>query len=531
MRKHVIITILLLIATALITTIYFKNLSPPGTRTGKILSTIPNNAALIFEYNNEKGFYEIFNNNKVLPAIIGQRQMDELDILRKILLLNPLLEPFFSGQNIFVSFHPSKARGVELLLTASATNNFEPAALEELAKQSNSGLVATPLLIAGKQGYTLYIGALKKRFYIINTQQNIFSGSFSKELIGESSAFKSQRDKEDFVLLPQQQNINSLANLYVNYNQLSALLQQIFQNKSTDIFKSFSFLPALAALSLNYKNDALMFNGLSYIQTNKLPGYLNLFTGQKPVTNRLKEIFPSTTAYCMSFAVSDPLKFEDDLSKWHIKTGLETEKGRLFKKIKAETGISLKAEFRTLLANEFAVVTTRYHEKIAIIAVKDGSKLRPFMMNVSKAVNDNMGEFNYDKLPFFLLGDEFSFFKHPFYLIADNYLILANSARELTSYYDAYINRKFLSKTGPYNEFNELLSDRCNVSFFINFKNAGPILKNDVKASESEAIDNNEPGWKNFYAASYQLTAADNNFYTNLCMRLNTDTLQLNRSK
>jgi hypothetical protein len=39
--------------------------------------------------------------------------------------------------------------------------------------------------------------------------------------------------------------------------------------------------------------------------------------------------------------------------------------------------VFLKPEFAHLLGNEFAVVTTRYQEKYAIVAVKDGSKLLP----------------------------------------------------------------------------------------------------------------------------------------------------------
>jgi hypothetical protein len=34
-------------------------------------------------------------------------------------------------------------------------------------------------------------------------------------------------------------------------------------------------------------------------------------------------------------------------------------------------------------------------------------------------------------------------------------------------------------------------------------------------------FENNEQGWKNFYAASCQLIAADKNFYTSFCMNFN----------
>jgi len=524
MKKQIIITLILLIATAFITVVYFKNLNPPGTRTSRVMNVIPDNATLVFEFNNDKSFYDIFTGNKLLSAVIGKQEIGELDTLRRQLLLNPVLEQYFTGQNTFISIHPSKINTFDLMITISATNSFEPSIIEQSAKQPNSGLLVTPLRVSGRQGYNIYISALKKRFYMISNAENIFSGSFSKELIAQSSVYKNDKTKPPFVLLSEQQNANSLANLYINYSQLTPLFDQLFKNKNTDIFKSFRLLPGLATLSLNYKTDALMFNGLTTIQQNEATSYLSLFTAQQPVANHLKDIFPSTTAYSTNFAVSDPIKFSTDLAKWYSLAGLNNEKLQLFKKVKAETGTNLQSDFNNLLSNEFAIVTTRYFEKFAIISVKDGSRLKLFLMNISSMTDENKGQLNYNKLPFFLLGDAFSVFRRPYYLIIDNYLILANSMNELNSYYDSYINRKFLSKNDQYNQFDNLLAARSNVTFFFNFKNAEPLLKRDLNPDIYDAFQANEPGWGNFYAASWQFTTADKNFYTNFCMRLNTDT-------
>jgi len=524
MKRQIIITIILLIATAFVTVVYFKNLSTPGMRTSNIMRTIPPTASLIFEFNNDKSFYDIFNNNKLFTAIIGEQKLNELDVLRKQLLLSPLLEKYFTGQNIFLSFHTSKTNDIDLLLTMSSSSGFEPDVFEQLSKQPGSGLLVTPLKSGGKQGYNIYVNALKKRFYIISNLDNVFSGSFSKELADESANYKISKEKQAFVLLSEQQNENSLASVYINYSQLSPLFNQLFANNSTDIFKSFRLLPALAALSLNYRSDALMFNGSTTIQTNQAVSYLNLFSYQQPVINHLKDIFPSTTAYSINFSVSDPLKFGADLAQWHVKAGLKAEKDALFDKIKAETGTGIKKEFTNLLGNEFALITTRYFEKFAIISVKDGSKLNSLLSGISVMSSENSGRLNYSKLPYFLLGDAFSVLKQPYFMIIDNYLILANSMGELKSYSDIYINRKFLSKNDQYNQFDNLLAGRSNVAFFFHFKNSQPVLKRDFYPGIYDTFEGNETGWKNFYAASFQFTAADKNFYTNFCMRLNTDT-------
>ncbi|WP_461453186.1 hypothetical protein [Mucilaginibacter sp.] len=527
MKRQIIATIFLLIATAAITVVYFKNLNLPGSNTSRVMAAIPDDAALIFQFTNEKSFYDIFNGNTLLQSAVGVDNVTDLDTVRSQLINNPLIAKYLSGQSLFVSLHPLKDKGVDLLLTLSAAKGFDAALVDQIASQKNSGLIITPLHINGVKGYGIYFNSIKKRFYVIDKGEGVYSASFSQELAQRSAQFKFMGDKHGFVLLSEQQNHNSLANLYLNYGQLTPLFDKLFAN-NTDIFRSFKMLSAKAVLSLNYKDDAFMFTGVSTLEKNNIT-YLNLFTGQQPVFNHLKDIFPSTTAYSTNFSVSDPSKFSSDLYQYHIKAGIKQEQDQLFDKIKSEAGINLRTEFNNLLGNEFAIITTRYEEKYAIISVKDGSKLLPFMLNISNMVTDHIGQFKYNKLPFFLLGDAFGVLKKPYFMILDNYLILATSQKELTSYSDTYLNRKFLSKIDQYNQFYDLLSERSNVAFFINFKNSQSILKKDMLPDMYDSYQRNNPGWKNFYGASFQLSSAENNFYTNFCMRLNNvDTAAVN---
>ena len=143
------------------------------------------------------------------------------------------------------------------------------------------------------------------------------------------------------------------------------------------------------------------------------------------------------------------------------------------------------------------------------------------MYNLCTVNNDETGRFNYEKLPYFLLGDAFNFFKKPYFMILDNYLVLANSSNELLSYRDSYFNHKFLNKTDGYAAFDNLLAEKSNITYFIHFKNIAPLLKNDLNQHFYDIFENTEPGLNNFYGASYQFTAANNSFYTNFCMKLN----------
>lgn len=525
MKRLVIATIILLIATVMVTVVYFKNLGGVSQQTTQALRTIPNDASLILEFNNEKSLYDIFTGNKLFMNLIGEDKMTELIALKKGILQNPVIEPHLSGQNLYISMHPQKGDDIDFLITISIPRGFEPALFDELSKQKKNGLVLNTFNIGEKQGYVIYLSDIKRRFYLINKDDQTLSGSFSRTLIEECSKYDYQKGKQAFVLLSDRQSSNSLANLYINYNALSPLFLQVFASKNPDLLRSFRQLPAFAALSLNYKTDALMFNGLTKIQGSADSSYLGLFSYQQPIDIHLKEVFPSTTAYGTSFAVSDPEKFESDLNDWQLKSNFKEERSALINKVKSGTGIALKKEFTKLLGNEFAEVTTRFHERIAIIQVKDGSKVRTLLSNISQMGDNNTGLFNYEKIPQLLLGDAFSVFKRPYFKVFDNYLVLANSMLEMKSYDDSYNNRKFLNKTDGYSQFDKLLSERSNVSFFIQFKNAQQVFKEDMKPAFYEAFQNISPGWKNYYAAAWQLSSSDKNYYTNFCMQLSTDTL------
>jgi hypothetical protein len=168
MKRLIFTTIILLIATVLVTVVYFKNLHSTTQQTSDILRTIPNNASLIFEFNNEKGFYDIFNNNELFTNLIGEDKMDELRILKKKILLNPLIQPYLDGQNLYISMHPQKGNNIDFLVTIAAGKGFDISLLDKLAKQKKNGVVLNTFSVGEQQVYVIYVNDLKRRFYVMS---------------------------------------------------------------------------------------------------------------------------------------------------------------------------------------------------------------------------------------------------------------------------------------------------------------------------------------------------------------------------
>ncbi|MHB8207064.1 MAG: hypothetical protein ACYDDY_06685, partial [Mucilaginibacter sp.] len=97
MKKQIIITMILLIATAAITVVYFKNLNPLGSNTSRVMAAIPDDASVIFQFTNEKSFYDIFNGNTLLVSVTGKDKIADIDTVRDVLLGNPIITKYFKG--------------------------------------------------------------------------------------------------------------------------------------------------------------------------------------------------------------------------------------------------------------------------------------------------------------------------------------------------------------------------------------------------------------------------------------------------
>ena len=77
MKKQIIITVILLIATIAVTVYYFANLNPPGFQNNQVVQAIPENAPFIIEFNNEKSFYDVFKDNNLFSVLAGKQTLAE----------------------------------------------------------------------------------------------------------------------------------------------------------------------------------------------------------------------------------------------------------------------------------------------------------------------------------------------------------------------------------------------------------------------------------------------------------------------
>lgn len=517
MRRIILISIFLFIATVSITSFYFSKIKLPGQNTTNVIDQIPNDAALVFEFKNDAEFYDLFKENTLLTSFIGQKKAEELKYLHHHLIKEPALKAAFNNRSIFISLHPGITSGSLDMLMLIKADDVKDLQQTLNALTANSDAAFEVETIGNKTIQAITFPALKEAFYL-TYNAGVMAGSFSKALLLEFLDERKENKVSNLTKLSDQQNKNSIANLYVNYKQFPVLFKQLFRYQNNDFFKFLGSFPASAALSLNYKSDALLFNGYTQMDTVSTT-YLHLFLKQQPIKNTIKNIYPINTALAISFAFSQPKDFWKALDNWQKHSYQKPKAQALFNQIRKETGVSIQTIFSKQLGNEFAVITTSEDEKVALIEVKNGSELEPYLRNISTDPDSGRSRLKYQNLPYYLLGEPFLHFKQPYFVLIDNYLLLSNSQTGINRYLENYHHQYFLNQDQQYYNFDALLAEQSNVAFFIHLPNSYPILKNLLQPEFAKTFNQKNASWKGYYAAALQFTASDNKFYTNFYLQ------------
>jgi hypothetical protein len=106
MNKVILSTVILTVAVFAVAYLYFSNISAGSRNNDHALSVIPQDAAIIFEFKNDKSIYDIFKDYTVFDAVIGEQKQAELKALKSILLSSVQLFEEAQGKSIYLSFHP-----------------------------------------------------------------------------------------------------------------------------------------------------------------------------------------------------------------------------------------------------------------------------------------------------------------------------------------------------------------------------------------------------------------------------------------
>ena len=514
MKKIIFIISVLLLTIIAVTWLYFKNLSTSENSSENVFKVIPADASLIFEYKNENSFYDIFKDFSLFEDVLGKNQIAQLTVLKRFFVDDANFSKRLSGTNLFFSIHKTNKNETEVLIVA-------------------------PFII--KQNTEEFIGKIKSKYKIISdndTQQPIYQlafsnqsqfyfmlhqslliGSFNKDLVSHSkNQITAGKDSAEFKIdFKSPRNKNSIANLYINFSKLPALLNNFTDKKNPEETFGLKNIEAFASLNINYKSDAFMFSGITTVNTKAI-NYFNLFLDQQPGNNSLKDILVDDAASYNFFYVSNWNKFKNGLNLL-FEQRKETQKMKAqLKNIDLRHSIHIEKELMPILGNEFGVMELASGDKIGLLKTKNTNRLSFLLSTISTENDEEIRHFDDSNLLYYYLGDPFKYFARPYYAIIENHLVVANNVSALRRFLADYRNQKFLDRTDNNINFQQYLSNEGNVFYFIHNSNAKGIIKSFLSQPAFNNFKSDDFDWKNVYGLSIQFSANKDKFFTNFYM-------------
>jgi hypothetical protein len=514
MKTIIGITAALLITVLSVAYLYFSNLNVTNRSNNQILSEIPSDASVVLQHQNDQSLYDIFEDYTIFDTIAGPQKKEDIHWLSNFILSNAALKPAISGQKVFLSFHPSETESVHFLWSMHLKESIK----EENIRKINASDTSNQILAFQENGQNVFLiknKTLNRSFYFA-IDKGIARGSFNKDILFRSLDKNSEKIDPEFIKIINEgvrKDENALVNLFINYKK-PGFLKPFFRNNLSGNFEILQSFSGFSSLSLNFKSDDLLFNGLTNI-LDKRNNYTRLFLKQTPVKNTIKRILPYNTSNSLVYGLSSYTTFHNELSSlFQERKELDTLIKQM-DKITSETGINPDRDIKKLWGNELSTIQLSTYENLSIIKVTNGTQLQFFLEPLSSSYSETIRKINFESLFYNYWGDPLKKYAKPFYIITDNLLILSNSPGTLQRYLKDYNSERFLLKTEAFTQFDQLVGDQSNISFILHFNNSTSILKNLLKRNYADNFGNNKHGINDLYAFSYQLASNKDHFFTN----------------
>jgi len=278
------------------------------------------------------------------------------------------------------------------------------------------------------------------------------------------------------------------ANLYINYEKLPDLFYPFVRESHWDQLASLANLASWGELDLDIKQDAIVFNGMTFAEDSPSQ-FLSTLEGQSPVRMQLHEVLPAGIGHFLHLGIADRSQFREQFLSYMKELGHGQAYEIEAQRIEELYGFNPLDDLSRIVADEMAWFsiegeTQSKEEEVLIIETRSRSETVEFVMRwVEQYLQlhsfdmrslrqvyrlDNQTRFNIYSLPdpfFEDLEPGLLFNKH--FAVFENYLIFGPSVEVLSRViYQNVLHKTFV--TDPvYREISEYFSHRSNLTFFM----------------------------------------------------------------
>lgn len=513
MKTTVILTSVLFLAVIVASIFYFRDLNQDRQSEQRPFTHIPQDAVFLVSFQNDETAANIFAGYDLFKAMLGDTHFGYLKYIHQNLLLNESFSPIAYDQEIVLSFHPEKTR-IDYLMVLPTSENITTALLFDRIAAIDTSF-ALSWADSTQQLIRLQLPDVQLPLFV-GQKKGVILASFAHDLtvraLDENGRKFTEQAIEQF---RSEKRKNTPMTLYINHSRLTDLATTLMQAQPGDFIRLVTQTLGQSALQMNFNSNALMFSGNSTLDTSS--NYLALYSQQQPVTQDLKNVIPANTATYISFGISDfPQLHQGVLS-------LLTDRGELnqmqeqHRLIRERSKVSIQDDLLPEWGDEFAVLELANRETLGIVKIKDSLAFTKAIERISTPYPERMHRLNHSNLLYYSFGDPLKSFARPYFLLLGDYFICANHISTLRNFERDYSQRKNLTNTPGYINFDRLQANKANVTVFIHNENAGNTIAQRLKSSFRSAFtDDDHFGYGRFYAWSFQLAGTSGGFFSSV---------------
>lgn len=543
MLKKILITLFIVpvIGVAIYGYFHFKQIKTPLS---PVIQAIPTNAAAILKCNTPKASLQNFSMaNPVWKTLITYPFFGEMHTQMRFLdaLFPSGSEAFKTIQDkpLFISAHPDASNNYGLLYLMNLPNNITKKQLNDFIK--NAAVKSANYSMKIYDGVALNELKLKEDtsfYYFFN--KGIFACTFSQYLIED--AIKQLNSGIPISADPAFDKVwNSAgkkveATLFVNYFNFSQIFTNVLENSRTKLLKPLSTFANWTSLDIKTKGNSYQMSGFTFSKDTS-NNYLTILKGQEAQEIEIAEQIPASTAYFHCYALSDVSRFFKNYDTYLNNLTDHYTRQEQLNLLNKKYDVNAQNFFKQWLGNQFAFVinesnSSSFDQNCYAVFQSNGSKdvsktLSDFNLKIrsrkssSDTLNElfrgyTIGHIPVESLVPLVFGESFEQLTQFYYVQLKNYVVVGNSSEAIKKWVNIKLAGHTLSEDADYNTFAENNATQSNLYYYFAPARSSELLQQYVKkdllnwsAAKFETL-------KNFHALSFQLSANQNLFYTNL---------------
>ncbi|RLJ74694.1 hypothetical protein [Pedobacter alluvionis] len=507
MKKIVILTSALFLSVAFMAYLYFSKLGIDNDAKDLALQSATNNAALVFSFQNDKGFYDIIEGQQLLQQVLGKDKMNLLKQLKASIIDDNLFNRYLKDQQVYISVLPDSNKTLNFLITVQIQRDNDIKKLYEQLKLKKT------ISENAKDLYTVKLNDSLSVYLGIHNQ--VLTASTSLKLINDANVRLTENPFTEYIKENNRQIKNVLSHVYINFNQATLLLKNIIAGNINGEIALFNQQNSFAVLNYNFSKEKILFNGSTELKDQH--NYLKLFENTAAQNTSIQNILPDNTANYVLYAYDDYGKWLKKLNSWQEQTKILSKTNAAIKKVKDDYRTDLNLIFTTYTKNQFILFQLSTSEKLGAISLSNGEKVKQLLLDVSAEYNEEIKLFKSTDILYSYFGEPFKKFARPYYVIIDNNLVVANNASTLQSFLNNYKNNRLLIQTPQYLGAMNQISTTSNISYYINTKNSADIFRHNIQLNFYKHL-RADSGLKSFDTFCYQMSSDKNKFITNLLL-------------